>query len=621
MALGRDYAPVEELKRGSRGLEVQKLYDYLKRFGYFPNESLTKFAAWRPAMAFDQEDPDSFDETMEQAVRLFQRQQGLKPDGWVGPKTLALLRRPRCGNPDVVPTAAATDPSEGVTTSDSYERWPLSYAAYSINSYTSDLPRDRCREAVLGALRRWAAVTSIAFTERSWPNEVAIGWFIGEHIFLHEWFESAGYGILGHAYPERYNGGPRIVGAFCFNDLESWSTNTPPSGTDVATLALHLLGHVLGLEHSDVTSSVMYAYYSGPRRELTPDDVRAIQALYGPRFRWAHLGKRFGKSLGPPAVSTSGDGRIEVFAWGEGQAIWHIAQTTPSNGWGSWSQVAASKNLTHELAVGRNADGRMEVFSRGTSGVLWHIHQVAPNNSWSSPESLGGEIEGRPAVGRNADGRLEVFARGSDGALWHQWQLSAGGTWSRWASLGGVVSDLTVVSAKDGRLEIFARNNASAVAVIAQTAPNNGWGRWKPLGGAVEGSPAVVLNADGRIEVFARGTDRALWHAWQNSVNGSWSGWASLGGDISWDPAVIGNRDGRLEVFARDSHGALGHIWQTTPGNWSRWATLGGGLLGTPCPARNADGRLECVILSWDSDLWTTWQTVPGNGWDAIRPS
>lgn len=47
---------------------------------------------------------------------------------------------------------------------------------------------------------------------------------------------------------------------------------------------MHLLGHVIGLEHSDHPQSVMYPYY---RRNTTDDlalqsnDVLMIQRLYG----------------------------------------------------------------------------------------------------------------------------------------------------------------------------------------------------------------------------------------------------------------------------------------------------------------------------------------------------
>src|SRR5690349_3086633 len=75
----------------------------------------------------------------------------------------------------------------------------------------------------------------------------------------------------------------------------------------------------------------------------------------------------------------------------------------------------------------------------GTDNALWHIWQTAPNNGWSSWASLGGILTSSRAVGRNADGRLEVFVRGTDEALWHIWQLTPGGAWSSWASLGGVI--------------------------------------------------------------------------------------------------------------------------------------------------------------------------------------
>lgn len=48
-------------------------------------------------------------------------------------------------------------------------------------------------------------------------------------------------------------------------------------------MALHEFGHSLGLEHSNVRESVMYPWYKGffENIELTSDDIRGIQALYG----------------------------------------------------------------------------------------------------------------------------------------------------------------------------------------------------------------------------------------------------------------------------------------------------------------------------------------------------
>lgn len=83
-----------------------------------------------------------------------------------------------------------------------------------------------------------------------------------------------------------------------------------------------------------------------------------------------------------------------------------------------------------------NEDGRLEVFARGSDQALWHTWQTTPGGSWSGWRSEGGWID-LLNVARSADGRLEVFARGSDKALWHNWQTTPNGGWSGWNSLGG----------------------------------------------------------------------------------------------------------------------------------------------------------------------------------------
>ena len=283
-------------------------------------------------------------------------------------------------------------------------------------------------------------------------------------------------------------------------------------------------------------------------------------------------------------------------------------------------------SLNTRSVVGRNQDGRLEVFARGTDNGLWHIYELAPNGSWSGWTSLGGEITSDPCVVSNADGRLEIFARGTDNALWHIWQTAPSDGWSDWASLWGeskITSDPCVVSNADGRLEIFAHGTDGALWHFWQTAPNNGWSGWASLGGDTQGSslttrPVVGRNQDGRLEVFARGTDNVLWHIYELAPNGSWSGWTSLGGEITSDPCVASNADGRLEIFARGTDNALWHIWQTAPSNgWSDWGSLYGEskITSDPCVLSNADGRLEIFARGTDGALWHIWQTAPSNGW------
>lgn len=139
----------------------------------------------------------------------------------------------------------------------------------------------------------------------------------------------------------------------------------------------------------------------------------------------------------PPAVSQNVDGRLEVFTFGSGGAIWRIGQTTPNGTWTAWASLSAPTNrsLTTTPIVGRNADGRLEIMAIGNDGALWHIWQTAPGGSWSTWDSLSapptlntGLAFSLPCVAENADGRLEVFALGG-GTLWHASQLTPGGPW------------------------------------------------------------------------------------------------------------------------------------------------------------------------------------------------
>lgn len=53
-------------------------------------------------------------------------------------------------------------------------------------------------------------------------------------------------------------------------------------GTDLLLVAVHELGHTLGLQHSSVSGSVMSPYYSySYPPKLSKDDESRIQLLYG----------------------------------------------------------------------------------------------------------------------------------------------------------------------------------------------------------------------------------------------------------------------------------------------------------------------------------------------------
>ncbi len=334
------------------------------------------------------------------------------------------------------------------------------------------------------------------------------------------------------------------------------------------------------------------------------------------------------------AVGRNQNGRLEVFARGIDNAIWHSVQLAVPNSWSGWTTLGG--NFFGTPVVVSNTDGRLEVFCRDNTNTLKHIWQTVPNNTnnlWSGWASMG-VITGDPAVARNQNGSLEVFAN-INGYLAHIWQTTpvstSPNTWSNWATFSiPILGSPAIGTNLDGRLEVFFRGQstqipgaqtpASQVMHIWQTAVNNGWSAPAPLGNIISLSdPVVGSNQNGRLEVFVKGMNSAVWHIWQTLANNGWAtAWVSLGGFINSQPCVGKNADGRLEVFVRGADRAIWHSWQTAPNNstsWSGFGSMGARTVGKPAVASNADGRLEVFARGVSQDVLHRWQTAPNNGW------
>ena len=67
------------------------------------------------------------------------------------------------------------------------------------------------------------------------------------------------------------------------NPDKPWATDGRPDAYDLQAAITHEVGHLLGIAHSDVPSAAMYATAEPGdtwRRDLDPDDIAAVEALY-----------------------------------------------------------------------------------------------------------------------------------------------------------------------------------------------------------------------------------------------------------------------------------------------------------------------------------------------------
>lgn len=280
---------------------------------------------------------------------------------------------------------------------------------------------------------------------------------------------------------------------------------------------------------------------------------------------------------GNPAVGLLGGTGLAVFARGTDDAVWYKIRAVSVNAATGavtdefLNRISLGGVVTSDPVVASNAGGRLEVFARGTDNALWHNWQL-DNGEFGGWASLGGTLLGGAAAGLNQSGRMSVFHRGTDSGLWVRTQLGVGTSsdWGAWGSIGGRLGgDPVVTRLADGRLAVFYRTPENTLVARWQNAPNaSSWSNEAPLGspdGGMAGSPSVVLLGNGRLQVFVRSSRNLLYQRASLTADPSaaWDGWSSLQFTVSQDPvAVLQPAGGSPSLFAVDGARAM---WELLP--------------------------------------------------------
>ena len=286
--------------------------------------------------------------------------------------------------------------------------------------------------------------------------------------------------------PPAANGGSDSGDIF-FNTNEPWHIG---SNYDLETVALHEVGHALGMGHSTSVSAVMYPYYGGVDQQLSSDDIAGVQSIWGPRqedpfvqntdnLTWTNAANVTG------FMNTSSD---QVYLPGldvasSAESYW-FKVTTPSNASNTFTAQVQSTNLS-ELSP------RVQIYNASLKGLVqasatastygatidatitnatpnttYYIRVLGSNSGSSGTGAYAMTLNmGSYGIGLAPPPNTLVYAQPDQGGGSDQLTVGGAGSWLKQWFLGGESSDFSSIGLQSD--PVLAASLASIIQVMA----------------------------------------------------------------------------------------------------------------------------------------------------------
>jgi hypothetical protein len=289
---------------------------------------------------------------------------------------------------------------------------------YFFSHMTDQLPVAATEAEIVRAMGNWADVAQITWrpgVSADANQTVNLLFASGEHGDGFP-FDGPG-GILAHTFAPPPISPEPLAGDSHFDESETWRIG---SDFDVFSIALHELGHSLGLAHSDDPSAVMYPYYriwTG----LQADDKAAILLLYAAKGALPPPTPLTLTVNAPPSLTTATSISLSgTVTGGSGEIYVNWSSSTGAYG----AAVVSGANWTAAnigLAVGSNT---ITVTASDTIGSVSHTVTVTRQSVVVSPLAL--TVIAPPLSTTATSIALSGTVTGGSGGTAVTWWLSTG---------------------------------------------------------------------------------------------------------------------------------------------------------------------------------------------------
>ena len=337
-----------------------------------------------------------------------------------------------------------------------------------------------------------------------------------------------------------------------FSNSFSWFTGTgSPSSTqfDWQSVALHELGHCLGLGHEDRISppSVMSSTIAPgvARRILTADDYAGRNAIYGI----------------PGGASQSFDLVVPLATAGLAH---YYRPNNPIDGWAGAAAVFGHGPYDAATLIQSNLGGaqNFEVIARQRQELV-SFYRDHSTSIWHGPVTLlASGVVGNPALIQSSFGNFELVVPLGAGGLAHYYRPNSPiGAWVGPTAIfgGGVYDAVAFIESNLGgarNLEVIARQGQRLVTFYRDHATSIWHGPVTLLASGVVGNPALIQSSFGNFELVVPLGAGGIAHYYRpNSPIGAWVGPTAIFGQGVFDAVTLieSNLGGarNLELIAR----------------------------------------------------------------------
>ncbi len=299
--------------------------------------------------------------------------------------------------------------------------------SYYIGAAPAGLSQAAVESAIETALEAWSDVIDVNFTQTPLSNQ-------RDSIdFSFRSIDGSG-GTLAQAYlPDDVNPA-RIAGDVQFDLAERWEIGNGlgRSAFDLARVAVHEVGHALGIDHLNVSGSVMAPYVS-PTEQFTglrSVDVDAALALYGAATTNtttvqtpAESDPTDGTRLGDPDTQTDPADEIDDTAdndtpdtnrdWRPWRRFWWFR-----SGWTRFGSRLIAAPAQHNAVMPADVNQDGNVTSRDALTVINQLNRDSDDSSAMTDTNGDGTVTAHDALFViNEVGRIASGASATDGML------------------------------------------------------------------------------------------------------------------------------------------------------------------------------------------------------------